>query len=144
MKIDKLEVPLKILWIGLTLYSIYIFSWLTFGFLTFGNLFKEKYTIWNLLLPNIITIGIVIFHAKEIVLGYKPVSYRKNIISLIFFSIVILILVDLQALQFKFLFEKSTVENWEISITLIMILASYIGIIMNRILKMKKLKNHLD
>ncbi|WP_299106999.1 hypothetical protein [uncultured Tenacibaculum sp.] len=138
MKIDKLEIPLKILWIGSTIFSVYIFSWFTF-FTTFGILFKETNSIFNVLLPNIVSIGIVMLHTKEIVIGYRPASYRKNLISLSIFSVIILVLILLQIPQFEFLFGDSTYKYWEITITYMVILASYLGIIMNRILKMKEL-----
>lgn len=139
MKIDKLEIPLKILWVGIALWSLYIFSGLTFLLFILSDTFKETNSILNVLLPNIVSLGIVMLHTKEIVIGYKPASYRKNLISLSIFSIIILILILLQIPQFEFLFGDSTYKYWEITITYMVILASYLGIIMNRMLKMKEL-----
>ena len=85
MENSKPKILLKLIWIGLILFAIYIFGWLTFIDLTFGNLFKEKYGFWNLLLPNIFTIGILIFYTKETLIGYKPKSKNWNLKSLFFF-----------------------------------------------------------
>lgn len=78
-------------------------------------------------------------HVREIILGYKTISYRKNLISLSIFSIIILVLILLQIPQFEFLFSDSIYIYWGITITYMVILASYLGIIMNRVLKIKEL-----
>lgn len=137
----KPEILLKLLWIGLTLTTIYIFGWLTFGYLTFGNLFKEKYGFWNLFLPNILTVGLLIIYTKEILIGYQSKSANRNFRSLLIFSILIIILILIQIPQFKLLFTGLKSEPWQIVLSLIIILTSYVGIIMNRILKIKELKN---
>ncbi len=141
MKNLNLEILLKILWIGLMLFTIYIFGWLTFVYLTFGNLFKEKYGFWNLLLPNIFTIGLLIFYTKEFLIGYKTKSKNRNLKSLLIFLTLIAILTFVQIPQFQLLFEDLKSEYWQIIISLIIVLTSYVGIIMNRILKIKELKN---
>ncbi|GAA4277989.1 hypothetical protein GCM10022259_27130 [Aquimarina mytili] len=137
----KPEILLKLLWIGLTLTIIYIFGWLTFGYLTFGNLFKEKYGLWNLLLPNILTVGLLIIYTKEILIGYQSKSTNRNLKSLLIFSVLIIILTWVQIPQFELLFTDLKSEPWQIVLSLIIILTSYVGIIMNRILKIKELKN---
>lgn len=141
MENSKSEILLKLIWIGLTLFTIYIFGWLTFGYLTFGNLFKEKYGFWNLLLPNIFTIGILIFYTKEILIGYKPKTKNRNLKSLLIFSVLITMLTFVQIPQFELLFEDLKSEYWQITISLIIVLTSYVGIITNRILKIIELKN---
>jgi hypothetical protein len=139
MKIDKLELLLKVIWSGLILFTIFIFGWLTFICLTFGNIFTEKFNIWNLLIPNILTIGVLIFYTKEILSGYKPKSKNRNLKSLIIFSIFFIMLTLIQIPQFEILFTGLKPELWQIIISLIIVLASYLGIIMNRILKIKEL-----
>ena len=141
MENSKSEILLKLIWIGLTLFTIYIFGWLTFGYLTFGNLFKEKYGFWNLLLPNIFTIGILIFYTKEILFGYKPKTKNRNLKSLLIFSVLITMLTFVQIPQFELLFEDLKSEYWQITISLIIVLTSYVGIITNRILKIIELTN---
>ena len=141
MKNPSLEILLKILWIGMILFTIYIFGWLTFGYLTFGNLFKEKYGFWNLLLPNIFTIGLLIFYTKELLFGYKPNSNNRNLKSLLIFLTLITILTFVQIPQFELLFEDLKSEYWQIIISLIIVLTSYVGIITNRISRMIELKN---
>jgi hypothetical protein len=141
MENRNLEILLKILWIGLILFTIYIFGWLTFGYLTFGNLFKEKYGFWNLLLPNIFTIGLLIFYTKELLIGYNPKSKNRNLKSLLIFLPLITILTFIQIPQFKLLFEDMKSEYWQIIISLIIVLTSYVGMIMNRILKIIEPKN---
>ncbi|MFI2742747.1 hypothetical protein ACG2LH_08410 [Zhouia sp. PK063] len=141
MDFKKSEILLKLIWIGAILFTIYIFGWLTFGYLTFGNIFKEKYNVWNLLIPNILTIGFLIFYTKELIIGYNPKSKSRNLKSLLIFSALITILTFVQIPQFKLLFEDLESEYWQIIISLIIVLSSYFGIIMNRILKLKEPKN---
>lgn len=140
MENSKPEILLKLIWIGLILFTIYILGWVTFAYLTFGNLFKEKYGFWNLLLPNIFTIGILIFYTKEILLGYHPKSKNRNVKSLSIFLLLITILILVQIPQFELLFEDSKSEYWQITIALIIVLSSYLGIITNRILKIIELR----
>lgn len=137
----KPEILFKLLWIGLTLFTIYIFGWLTFGYSTFGNLFKEKYGFWNLFLPNILTIGLLIFYTKELLIGYNSKSKSRNLKSLLIFLSLITILTFVQIPQFELLFEDLKSEYWQIIISLIIVLTSYVGIIMNRVLKITELKN---
>ena len=137
---NKWEILLKTIWVGLILISIYCFGWLTFGYFVFGNLITEKYNTWNLLIPNIMTIGLLIIYTKEILIGYKPKSKSWNFTSLVILSILIIILTALQIPQFQLLFNDLKSKPWQIIISLIIILTSYIGIIMNRIMKLKRLK----
>ena len=143
MENRNIEIIFKILWIGLILFTIYIFSWLTFVDLTFGNLFKEKYGFWNLLLPNILTIGLLIFYTKELLIGYNPKSKSRNLKSLLIFSTLITILTFVQIPQFELLFTDLKSEYWQIIISLIIVLTSFVGIIMNRILKLTEPKNKI-
>ena len=137
MEKNKLEILFKLLWVGLTLFTIYIFGWLTFIYLTFGNIGTDKYNTWNLLIPNILTIGLLIFYSKEVLIGYKPKSTTRNLKSLLISSTLIIILTIIQIPQFKLLFDSPKSESWQIILSLIIILTSYIGIITNRILIIK-------
>ena len=137
MEKNKLEILFKLLWVGLTLFTIYIFGWLTFIYLTFGNIGTDKYNTWNLLIPNILTIGLLIFYSKEVLIGYKPKSTAQNLKSLLISSTLIIILTIIQIPQFKLLFDSPKSESWQIILSLIIILTSYIGIITNRILIIK-------
>lgn len=141
MKEYKYEILFKILWIGLILYSIYIFSWLSFFHFTIGNLMEEKYGVWNLLLPNIFTIGLLIFYTKELFIGYYPKSKNWNLKSLLIFCLIIVILTFVQFPQFELILVEWESEYWPIIISLIIVLTSYVGIIMNRILKIIEPKN---
>lgn len=138
MKNQKFGILLKLLWIVLTLFTIYIFSWLTFGYLTFGNIVKEKYTLWNLLIPNILSVVLLIFYTKEILIGYTPKSTSHNLKSLLIFSVLITILTFVQIPQLKLVFENQESSFWQIYLSLISILTSYLGILMNRILLLIK------
>nr|BFF37758.1 hypothetical protein BACT7_26200 [Tenacibaculum mesophilum] len=142
MKNRKPEILFKLLWIGLTLFTIYIFGWLTFIYLTFGNIGTDQYSSWNLLIPNILTIGLLIFYAKEVLIGYKPTSIARNLKSLLIFSTLIIILAIIQIPQFELLFDFPKSESWQIILSLIIVLTSYVGIITNRTLKIKELKNN--
>lgn len=140
----KPEILLKLLWIGLTLLTIYFFGWLTFMFLTFGNIGTDKYNTWNLLIPNIMAIGLLLIYTKEILVGYKPKSKSRNWKSLLIFSVIIVVLTLIQIPQFELLFDDPKSEPWQIVLPLVMILTSYIGIMTNRILRVKELKNNRE
>ncbi len=144
MKNWKPDILFKLLWIGLTLFTIYLFSWLTFIHFTFGNIGTDKYNGWYILLPNLLTIGLLIFYAKEILIGYNPKSTTRNLRSLLIFSVLIIILTLLQIPQFELLCTDLKSEPWQVVLSMIIILTSYVGIIMNRILKMKELKNETE
>ena len=141
MEINKYVIWFKLLWIGLVLTTFYIFGWMTFGYLTFGNIFSEKFTTWNLLIPNLLTIGLLVIYTKELVIGYKPESKTRNLKSLLFFSVLIILLILIQMPQFELLFDDIKAEPWLIILSLIIILTSYFGILMNRILKIKKFES---
>ncbi len=118
---------------------IYIFGWLTFIYFTFGNIITEYFTIWNLIIPNILTLGILIIYTKELLIGYKPKSKNRNLISLFLFSVLIIVLIVVQIPQFEILFNDIKSEYWLITLSFIVILTGYVGIIVNRILKINKL-----
>lgn len=141
MKTFNLEFLLKAIWIVSILVTIYIFSWITFLNFTFGNIVTTKYTIWNLILPNIFTLGILIIYTKEILMGYNPKSKSRNLKSFVFFTTLILILTLIQIPQFELIFDENNSKYWQLVLSLIIVLTSYIGIILNRILKIKGLKN---
>ena len=140
MKFNKSEILFKIIWVVLILITIYTFSWLTFIFYTFGNIATENFTLWNLIVPNILTIGIIILYSKELLTGYKTESKRRNLASLFLFSTVIIILNFLQHSEFQFIIKQSKSEYYQTILCLIVILTSYVGIILNRIIKFKELK----
>ena len=142
MKNSKSEILLKLMWIGLVLFTFYVFGWLTFIYLTFGNIVTEKYNIWNLLIPNILTIGLLIFYSKELLIGYKPKSKSRILKSFLIFSILIITLTLIQIPQFELLFTDLKSESWQLVISLIIILTSYVGIIMNRVLKIMEPKKN--
>lgn len=141
MKTIDLELSLKAIWIVLMIITIYIFSWITFLNFTFGNIVTSKYTIWNLIVPNIFTIGILLIYTKEILMGYNPKSKNRNLKSFVFFTTLILILILIQIPQFELIFEENNSKYWQIVLSLIIVLTSYFGIILNRILKIKELKS---
>ncbi|MBF4465149.1 hypothetical protein [Flavobacterium sp. LC2016-12] len=141
MKTINLEFSLKAIWIVFILITIYIFSWITFLNFTFGNIVTTKYTIWNLIIPNIFTLGILIIYTKEILMGYNPKSKSRNLKSFVFFTILILILTLIQIPQFEIIFDENNSKYWQIVLSLIIVLTSYFGIILNRVLKIKGLKN---
>ncbi|REG88559.1 hypothetical protein [Flavobacterium aquicola] len=141
MKTINLEFSLKAIWIVFILITIYIFSWITFLNFTFGNIVTSKYTIWNLIIPNIFTLGILLIYTKEILMGYNPKSKSRNLKSFVFFTTLILILTLIQIPQFELIFDENSSKYWQIVLALIIVLTSYFGIILNRILKIKGLKN---
>lgn len=141
MKTINLEFSLKAIWIVFILITIYIFSWITFLNFTFGNIVTSKYTIWNLIIPNIFTLGILLIYTKEILMGYNPKSKSRNLKSFVFFTTLILILTLMQIPQFELIFDENNSKYWQIVLSLIIVLTSYFGIILNRILKIKGWEN---
>ena len=141
MEIAEAGRVFKLVWIGFILITIYVFGWITFGLFTFGNLLNLDFTIWNLVIPNIFTFGILFVYSKELLYGYNPKSKSRNIKSLCIYSILILVLTLIQLPQFELLFSEFKLEYWQIFLSLIIILTSYIGILMNRILKINELNS---
>jgi hypothetical protein len=135
----KLEIFFKTIWIGLLLITIYVFSWLTFGEFIFKEFGTGNFTLWKFIIPNILTYGILFFYTKELLFGYKPKTKNQNIISFILFSTLITILFILQSPQFEFLFNDYNSEFWQVVLSLIVILTSYVGLIMNRVLMFNKI-----
>ena len=142
MKINKSETFFKTIWFVCLLITIYTFGWLTFLFYTFGNIGEEKFTFGNLIIPNIFTIAILIIYTKELLIGYSPKSKVKNKKSLFLALLLIVGLTITQIPLFEFLLDANELEYWQIIVTLIIILTSYSGLIMNRILKIKELKTN--
>lgn len=139
IKINKLEILFKTIWIGLLLITFYVFSWLTFGEFIFGDFGTGNFTLWRFVIPNILTFGILIIYTKELLFGYKPKTKNQNLKSLIIFSLLITILTLIQFPQFQLLLMDLKPEFWQMILSLIIVLTSYLGIIMNRILKIKDL-----
>ena len=131
---------LKILWIALILFSIYVFGWTTFIYLIFGNGTGEKQGFWNLVAPNILTVGLLIIYLKELLVGYKAQTKNGNLKSLGLLTVIVVVLIAVQKLQLDSLFDDIKSESWQITISLIVILTSYIGLLANRILKIKELR----
>ncbi|MCI2230027.1 hypothetical protein MC378_12685 [Polaribacter sp. MSW13] len=109
--------------------------------LSFGNIIAGKNNIWNSLIPSILTFGVLIIYTKEIIIGYKPKSKSWNLKSLLFFLILVITLSVTQISEFDILFEHFESDYWQIILSLIIILSSYLGILINRILKIKNLNN---
>ncbi|WP_299162066.1 hypothetical protein [uncultured Tenacibaculum sp.] len=138
MKINLLEIFLKLIWLAGTIFTIFILGSITFILLTFGNIGEEKYNFWNLTLPHILTIGILLAYTKEILKGYKPKSARHNLISLIIFSVLIITIVWALSKEFKLIFKGDIMDYWAIFFSYTIIFTTYIGIIVNRIQILKR------
>ncbi|WP_420552833.1 hypothetical protein [Tenacibaculum aiptasiae] len=138
MKINKLEILLKLIWVAGTVFTIFILGSITFVLLTLGNIGEEKYNFWNLTLPHILTIAILLLHTKEILKGYKPKSAKHNLISLITFSVLIITIVWILGKEFKVIFRDDILDHWEVFFSYLIIFTAYIGIIVNRIQTLKK------
>jgi len=91
MKVESnnLGVLLKTIWIGLALVTIYCLFMITFTYMLFESLISKQFNIWNLLIPNLISIGIIFIYTKELLIGYNPTSKKKNLKSLIIFYLLI-------------------------------------------------------
>lgn len=123
----------KVIWMVLALLTVYTIAWLTFLDYILDDLFKGKYSRQYLLISNLITLWLLLIYTKEILYGYNPKSNKINKISLSIYLLVIVFLILIQYSQFKNLYDYSEVNNYLIVFSLITILTSYYGIIINRL-----------
>lgn len=137
METNKYEILFKVLWIVLVLTTFCVLGWMTFGYLTIGNIFSKKFTTFNFLIPNILTIILLIIYTEELLIGYRPQSKNRNLISLLFFFILIITLIFFQVSQFDLILDELIWESWFIILPLTIVSTSYLGILLNRILEIK-------
>ncbi|CAM1340297.1 membrane hypothetical protein [Tenacibaculum amylolyticum] len=129
-----LPILFKLLWLAIYLIILYIGSFYT---LLFYFLNKEN-TFWNLILPNITTIVLLTIYTKEILIGYRPKSKKHIKLSLIIYIVIVLLLLIIQYNQYSFFLEnEQEIHYSEIALTWAVIFTSYIGLIMNRIQKLR-------
>ena len=121
--LTKIEILIKVIWIGLFLNTVYVFAWMTFGQFMLGNIGTEKFTSWNLV-ANIFTIAILFVYAKEFLFGYESKSEIRNIKSFLLFTTLIIALTLIQFPQFEVLFNDSKSQYWQIILSLLIILTS--------------------
>lgn len=136
MNKSTLIIFIKLLWIIAALFAIYIFSWLNFIYnFLFNDLFRSHFLVF--ILSNLATVSILFIYSKELLLGYNTPSYKSNLKWLIIFTLLIIILIFLQYKIFLMLFLDF--RTWQSSISILIILTSYIGIVLNRFFKLKEL-----
>lgn len=138
-----IESIFKIGWVVGLIYSLYMYSWMIFlSFLT-QDLISEntKDLTWvNFILPNFLSIALLLLYTKELLMGYKPLNRKKNKISL---TAIVLIGIAIIVSQHEFYFwiiESSEKELW-LLIPVILILVSIIGLTINRIFKLIEVKS---
>jgi len=138
-----IESIFKIGWVVGLIYSLYMYSWMIFlSFLT-QDLINEnaKDLTWvNFILPNFLSIALLLLYTKELLMGYKSSNRKKNKISL---TAIVLIGIAIIISQHEFYFwiiESSEKELW-LLIPVILILVSIIGLTINRIFKLIEVKN---
>lgn len=129
-----LPILFKLGWIAIYLIILYLGSFYT---LLFYLLNKEN-TFWNLILPNITTIILLTIYTKEIFIGYRPKSKKHIKLSLIRYIVIVLLLLIIQYNQYSFFLEnEQEIHYWEIALIWAVIFTSYVGLIINRIQKLR-------
>ena len=129
----------KIAWVLILCVSIYFFGWLTFMFYVLDDFGENKYSIFNLVIPNFLTIIILFIYTKELLFGYHARSKGRNIKSLLIILFVILFLAIVQFSQFEFMTKDLELTNIITTLVWITIFTSYVGVLLNRILSIKSL-----
>ena len=127
----------KVIWIILTLVTIVILFWNTILFSTIGNLKTENYNFWNLVLPNLISLFLLLKYSKDVLSGYQPTSNRLNLIWLVILAILVPFQIWVQQPQFDVTPYNFDLTYWPIIVAQGVILTSYIGLILNRVLWLK-------
>jgi len=122
----------KVLWSIFLVITIYTFGWLIFGAYIFS---REGIFDKILVIGNITTIILLLIYTKELFYTYNPTSKGKNFKSLIFMSLLIFFLFTIQFSLFKYMIDNSELKDYLIIISFIAVIASYIGLISNRIIK---------
>jgi len=131
----------KIGWGLCLLFSLYILFWMVFmSFLTqsLDNDKGENLTWINFIIPNIASLILLGLYTKEILVGYKPKTRNRNLVSLAIVLIVSIGILITQVEFYKWLIEGSGKE-WFIIIPIVLIVTSIIGLIFHRIDKMKEI-----
>lgn len=130
----------KIVWIIALLPSLYYFGLMVFFTFVLDDIIpkhSEGLNFWNFILPNFISIVILLIYTKELLYGYTPKTRRTNIESLIVFSLLILTLLIILKKFYKDII-SDTGEEIGMTIPTIMVFTAYLGIILNRISRVVK------
>lgn len=138
MKNNYFEIVFKVTWVILLLNTLYMWGWWTFLKYAFKDILENDFWILNLIIPNILTIGILLIYTKELLVGYKPKSKVKNKKSLFLFLSLVSILIIVQFPQFALILDKPELINIEIILTLIITFMAYFGIVGNRVMKLNQ------
>lgn len=132
-----LETILKILWVVGVLFSIYVLAWLVFfSFELLGSYSRIELTFLNYILPNIVNVILLIVYTRELIIGYRPVSQQRNLMSLAFLVVVVVLLIVVQLDDFKWYIESAS-DDFAIVIPLLMIATSMVGLLSNRAMNIK-------
>lgn len=134
-----MNIIFKIIWLILITVCVYFYGWLTFAFYILDDFGENQFSIFNLILPNLLTLVVLLIYTKEFLFGYHPKSNTQNGISLVVMIVLILFLTFIQFSQFEFLFRGEELSNFIFILVMATILTSYIGILLNRVLVVKSL-----
>lgn len=137
-----MELLFKIVWICCLALTLYILSLLLLmDYLsqsTIEGLTKE-FTIFNFLIPNLISIILLGIYTKELLLGYNPKNRQRNSLSLLVVTICCFVVIGTQFEYYKWILEEST-DEWYFVIPLIIVLTSMLGLLTHRISNLNKSK----
>lgn len=130
----------KIAWIMALLPSLYYFGLMVFFDFVVDDIFsnqKDVFNFWNFILPNIISIVLLLIYTKELLYGYTPKTRRANLESLGIFSLLIFTLLIVLNEYYKEII-SATGEFIGMTIPTIMIFTAYLGIFLNRLSRVIK------
>lgn len=133
--IVQIELAFKIVWIFALLFSLYGFGWVVFLSFVSQDIFNvdsNKLTWMNFIVPNAISVILLLVYSKELIMGYNQKSNSKSIKSLIVLSGCILYIGTTQLNFYIWIIEDST-EDWFVVIPIIMIVTSMVGLFIHRI-----------
>lgn len=111
-----------------TLYTLLSFTFIA-GFISFFKITGE------VIFSNVITCILLLIYSKELCFGYHSNSKKQNVLSLLFYGFLITAVL---LLQYPFLFSligDFQMNPWEVSISVILIITTYLGLLINRMLK---------
>ncbi len=133
----KKQIPFLFILIWIFSLLVTLYTLLSSVFIaSFFSFFHFSNTSWEIIFSNLITCVLVLIYTKELLFGYQPNSKKQNKLSLLFYGFLIVALI---LLQYHTLFSLMTNFDmsrfWTISISIIVITTTYLGLLFNRILK---------
>ena len=126
---------LKLMWTVALIWSLYIFFWiLFFSFLT-QSPDGIQMTWLSFILPNLINVIFLLLYTRELIFGYRIKQLQSTIRSLVLLIICSLYILTTQIDLYFYIVDH---EDWTLNVPLVLILSSMIGLIVHRLISLKK------